>query len=94
MPAARASAQRLDDVGARVALVEVRQHGSSSDSTAETTNEAAERGQLRQGAARWRRRCSTFAVKSNVSVRELGVERAGDGERVAGPVEEIGIAEA
>ena len=43
--------------------------------------------------ARWRRRCSTFAVKSKVTRGNRRVDRPGDGQRVPGAVQEVRVAD-
>ena len=93
MPGLAHQPDQLDDVGARVALVEVEEHRVARATPRPRPRRRSRARGAPAASSRWRRRCSTFAVKSKRHVRELGVERPRHGERVARAVEEVGVAE-
>ena len=93
MPAARTTASARVDVGARCGPCRAPPSTrSDSDSTALTTNSAAQRRQLGHSVRGAR---DVLDLRGDVEGhrRVLGVQRARDAQRVAGPVEEVRVAE-
>ena len=85
-------AQRLAHVGARVTLVEMREHGIAERLDRGHDEEAAERRELDEIRTTLQQVLDLGGDVEGHS-RKLGVERARDRQRVPRPIQEIGIAE-